>query len=190
MKRALLLLSLLIAVPLAHANIQVDYDQDYPYGTTRTYGWKKTPGTDVGDLAHKRIVAVVGRYMEEFGLTESDDPDVWVTYHGNTQDKVVVDVRHWGYAYPSRMYWGPYWRGYYGTAWDSTATTRTYTEGTLVIDVIDADSDQLIWRGTATGTIPDRTKKQEKALQRAVAKMMKKWKTLRRQQERRERRAG
>ena len=33
--------------------------------------------------------------------------------------------------------------------------TYSYTEGTLIIDVTDAKTDELVWRGAVTGKVDD-----------------------------------
>ena len=65
-----------------------------------------------------------------------------MTYHVGAQDK--VDVQSWGYGYG----YGP---GRYHGTWGGGGGIETYnyTEGTLIIDIVDASSKQLVWRGTA-----------------------------------------
>ncbi|HEY4051177.1 MAG TPA: DUF4136 domain-containing protein [Acidobacteriaceae bacterium] len=66
--------------------------------------------------------------------------------------------------------WG--WRGGGGFG-DATITEQDYEEGTLVIDMYDAKTKQLLWRGSAEGTLSDKAGKNEQKLEKAVAKMFK-----------------
>lgn len=66
--------------------------------------------------------------------------------------------------------WG--WLGSGGTG-EATITPQSYKEGTLVIDMYDVKTKQLIWRGSAEGTLSDKAEKNEKKLENAVAKMFK-----------------
>jgi hypothetical protein len=50
---------------------------------------------------------------------------------------------------------------------------QDYQEGTLVIDIYDAKTKQLLWRGSAGGTLSDKAAKNENKLDKAVAKMFK-----------------
>ena len=43
-----------------------------------------------------------------------------------------------------------HWGGYYG---GSNVTVTNYTEGTLLIDMIDTEKNQLVWRGTVVDVI-------------------------------------
>ena len=70
--------------------------------------------------------------------------------------------------------WG--WRGFggYGNSFgDSTTTEHDYKEGTLVVDIFDAKLKQLIWRGSAEDALSESAAKNEKNLDKGVAKMFK-----------------
>jgi hypothetical protein len=49
----------------------------------------------------------------------------------------------------------------------------TYEVGTLVLDMYDAQTKRLVWRGVATKTVSKKPEKNEKALEKAVEKMFK-----------------
>jgi len=55
-----------------------------------------------------------------------------------------TNITSYGYGY------GPYWGRYGGTA---NIDVSQYDEGTLIIDVIDMNKKELVWRGTGTGVI-------------------------------------
>ena len=68
--------------------------------------------------------------------------------------------------------WG--WQGFGGLQDSSiNITEQDYKEGTLVIDMYDAKTKQLLWRGSAEGTLSDKAAKNENKLDKAVAKMFK-----------------
>jgi hypothetical protein len=48
---------------------------------------------------------------------------------------------------------------------------KTYTQGTLVVDLYDGHTKQLVWRGTGTDTASDKADKNNAMIQKAVAKM-------------------
>ena len=56
---------------------------------------------------------------------------------------------------------------------EATTTEQDYKEGTLVIDLYDAKTKQLIWRGSAEDTLSEKEAKNEKNLDKGVAKMFK-----------------
>jgi Domain of unknown function (DUF4136) len=75
----------------------------------------------------------------------------------------------WGYG-PG---WGGGWYG--GGGGVTTTTTSTIYVGQLALDMYAPGSKQIVWRGMATKTIDDKAKpeKQQKNLDKAVAKMLK-----------------
>jgi hypothetical protein len=75
------------------------------------------------------------------------------------------------------MYYG-YRRGFYG-GWGGYAyETRVdqYVEGTLNIDIVDAQRKQLVWEGVAVGRVGDKTQQERQvALRSAVAEIFAKY---------------
>jgi hypothetical protein len=66
--------------------------------------------------------------------------------------------------------WG--WRRFGGGGFgDATTTTENYKVGTLVVDLFDANSKNLIWRGSASDTLSDKSEKNIKNLDKGVQKM-------------------
>jgi hypothetical protein len=66
--------------------------------------------------------------------------------------------------------WRRFGRGGFG---DATTTEHDYKVGTLVIDLYDVKTKQLIWRGRAQDTVSDKATQTEKNLDKGVAKMFK-----------------
>jgi len=90
----------------------------------------------------KRIRGAVDAAMTSKGFTvNTETPDVLVVYHTGMQNK--VDVTDWGYSYAG-SYWG--WAG-------RDIDVYNYTEGTLIVDLVNTQSKQLAWRGSATGVV-------------------------------------
>ena len=66
------------------------------------------------------------------------------------------------------------WQGFGGLQDGSiNITEQDYKEGTLVIDMYDGKTKQLLWRGSAEGTLSEKAAKDENKLDKAVAKMFK-----------------
>ena len=57
----------------------------------------------------------------------------------------------------------------------TTTTVRRYTQGTLVIDIWDTRTNDLLWRGTVTDIISDNPEKNEKKMKKAMEKLFKKY---------------
>ena len=54
---------------------------------------------------------------------------------------------------------------------------REYREGTLILDVVDASSNKLAWRGTAQAELSEKSdaKKSQKLINEAVDEMLEKF---------------
>ena len=97
------------------------------------------------------------------------DPDFYVTYHGEVDQELRIDTDPFGYRYGRAWRWSAFY------SYEPTTTVRSYERGTLIIDAWDAETNELIWRGTATGSVKKDPKKARKAIDRALAKIVKKW---------------
>jgi hypothetical protein len=155
---------LLIAVyGCSSLSVNYDFDQNVEWSKFQTYGWLETPqpssnpSSPLQDtpLLKQRIHNSVDYEMEQRGITMSDDPDLLVVYHLGTQEK--IQVTDWGYRY-SDYYWG-----YGGRQID----VHQFTEGSLVIDLIDAETKNLVWRATGTGVVDQEQKSPDEMQSRA-----------------------
>ena len=151
-----LLVLLLIAAPVS-AKVKVEFDPTVDFDSYRTFAWLKTPTTslweDYPDI-HRQIVKTMDYLLITGELTEADDePDLYWTYHARTNSELRLDTNQLGYAYGAGWIWNPGWGGNPGAV-PMTGHLRTFKQGTLVVDLIDARSNELIWRGSAEGKLP------------------------------------
>jgi hypothetical protein len=138
-------------------DIKYDYDVESNFQNFRTYAWipqqisegstSASTAMQRNTLLDKRIRSAVDVNMAAKGFTvDENNPDLLVVYHTGMQNK--VDVTDWGYTY-SGSYWG--WAG-------RDIDVYNYTEGTLLIDLVQAHDKELVWRGSATGVVdPNRS---------------------------------
>ena len=87
------------------------------------------------------------------GLREvADNADLHILRHVSTQEKLATyQSSNFGYGYGYG--YGPYgaWGGYPG----GYTNISEYTEGTLIIDFVDAKTRKLVFRGIGKGTVGD-----------------------------------
>lgn len=172
-----------LAGPAMAQTVNIDYDSEYDPSGNKTFSWVESPKTslvDINPLLHSRILNGIEYYLTLGGLSEvEENPDVYVTYHASTSEQLILDSTNMGYGYPGGwgMYGGGYRGGYRGGYVGTTTTTvRSYQTGTLVVDVWDAKSEKLVWRGTATNiSVSDNPTKMKKKIDKALKKMTDKW---------------
>src|SRR5690625_1607953 len=158
MKWAMRGLGMVVALVLAGCSsvpVSSDYNVEYSFDQARRYAWlePRSEGADPriqNDLVDARERRAVDDQLRARGLSRADAPDqadLLVPYHMGQEEK--LDVRtsrsHFGY-YPCWHCYGPYWGPSWGYGDDLWVTE--YTQGTLVIDLIDARSRKLDRKST------------------------------------------
>jgi hypothetical protein len=168
MKQILLIsLILLISITIGCSNISVnhDYDHSADFSKYKSYSWVSQPKVkQKNPLVYNRIVDAANVHLLNRGMRQNAaNPDFLIAAHMGSQSR--INVTDWGYTYHHR-------------GWVSRdIDVYQYQEGTLVMDIIDSGSKELVWRGTATGTIdPNASPETREAnIRNAVDKLLKKF---------------
>jgi hypothetical protein len=173
---AILAMATMVAVLAGCATgpaIRADYNHANDFSKYRTFGFVARPGTDregYESLTTQYLKTAVQREMTARGYRYSAHlPDLLVNFNAQLRQKVVSEPApmpppgYLGYyAYRGGLYapWPGY--GFY-------SDTYTYTEGTLNIDLVDAQRNQLVWEGVAQG---DASQSDPQASQQAIDKVV------------------
>jgi len=169
-KMTIFALAILIG-PLATAqDVKTDYDKNFNFSQIHTFATKI--GTAWGNpLSEQRAKDVVSKALVQKGWQEADETtaDALVVIHGATQNKQSLNTFYSGGPYAGYG-WGGGWGG--GTA---TTTVSEYKVGTLVVDIFDAKTKKVIFRGVGQDELSDKPEKNEKKLQKGVEKIFKKF---------------
>ena len=146
-------LSLSLLTACTTLTVQTDYETSYDFSSLKTYAWLegKAPSNDIrinNSLIINRVVNAVNSNLQSKGyqLVDKDKADFLVTWFGGIENKIQQEIinSYYGYLGYDSAYWG--YRGYWPRY--SRSYTYEYQEGTLIIDVADSKSKQLVWRGT------------------------------------------
>lgn len=168
-----LCLALLVAtcvVSTASAKVTTDANPSASFSSYKSFYWAMKP-EGASPLMQQRIVDGINARLQAKGWTLADTGDVALAAHVSTGQKQSLDTFYTGSAMGG---WG--WRGWGGIGMGSATTTvRTYATGTLVLDMFDAGTQQAVWRGTATGTIPSNPDKTTRMLDKDLDKMFAKF---------------
>ena len=173
--------------------VQRDYDEQASFDDYQTFSWipakntQDVPGPYRDDgLLDKRIKRAVTHALAHQGYTEQPDgtPDFYVVYRVGLRDVYYDPGYSYGFGYPygygfgyrygfrrSFFGYGGYGYPYGGYGYGSHGAATTYTEGTLVIDIIDAGTNELVWRGAAASALGDATY-DAKDINKAVEKIL------------------
>ena len=175
----------LLSVPGFAAKPQIQWNDAYDFSQLESFMWRETAGQSLeraDPFLHNHIINTIEFHLSSSGLTEVEsNPDVLVTYYGSIDTEVNLQSDVYGYGWGG--YGGPGWaRHGYGTLTPVAVDTRIveYDRGTLVVDIIDADTSELVWRGTATGlAVSDDPDKNRRTVEKTLAAMVKQSKKLR-----------
>lgn len=154
-------------------NTVANSDPNTDFTQYSTFGYFETLSTDneqYQSLVSNFLKVAVAQEFDKRGMTFDPDPDVLVNFYIHTQEKirsrsVPTAGAYYGYRDPFYDPWVGY--GGYETRIDQ------YTEGTLNIDVVDAQSKKLVWEGSISGRVTESDiKNLEQTIDEAVAAVM------------------
>src|SRR6202030_2630992 len=143
--------------------VKTDYDRSADFSQYKTYSWEKVQTQD--PLWVGRIKEAVNASLSAKGWTPVESGgDVAIVAIETTQNQQTLNTFYDGFGGGWR------WRGLGGFG-DATTTTENYKVGTLVVDLFDAHAKTLIWRGSSSDTLSDKSDKNIKNLDKGVEKM-------------------
>ena len=146
---------------LAAQDVRYNFMPGADFSKYRTYKWVNTGNAHPDQIMDAQIKQAVDSQLASKGMTKTDDDkaDLYVGYQTSVNQETQWDA--WG----SRAF------GMGRGSW----TSSTISVGTLVLDMYDPGTKQLVWTGSATKTI-DPSSNQEKNvknLDKTMAKLLK-----------------
>ncbi len=156
-------LFLLVAAPVFAQQVSVNYDHSASFAQYHTYAW----GSNNSNQIQNSILAQVAQQdinaaMQGKGLQmvqENQNPDVILTANGGMRQQTSYSA------------WGM--RGIGGGM--GGITPEQNVEATMIVDLYDAKTHSLIWRGIAQNTLNNNGNKNQEMVEKAVQKMFKQW---------------
>jgi hypothetical protein len=178
------MIALLTLAGCSNYRVVSDYDRSIPFERYKTYRWSSEGSAGIDDdilarnpFIYKHIKSAVDRELaaKGFVLKASGPVDFTVMPHARVRERVVVTPPV-GFAYSSGYYhrWGR--RGYTSFWYDPYPypAISYYEEGTLIIDIIDAKSDEIAWSCVARGILKnyDTSMQMQRDIDEVVTKIM------------------
>ena len=151
--------------------VQTDFDSSAEFSAFRTFAFTGLTDRDQNgvldnSLLRKRLEEMVGQQLTAKGLRQvglEDHSDLLVHFWVGVKDKQRVEstgVR--GGAYGGRYGWRT---GYSG----GEVTTYEYQEGTLIVDLVESPTMELVWRAMIVETLRDSPEKNAEMTNKGVA---------------------
>ncbi len=175
MRNAVTLVLLVALAGCSRITVQSDYDPAAPFASYRSFAWRSLPDTITKRTAettanemlvnsprlNDRITSSIEQELESRGIhqTVGDSADLHVAYFLSVSRK--SEVSQW-YSNAGQPYdgWHPGNEGYGYDQWkegpETSVTNTNYSQslqGTLIIDLVDARTNTMVWRGMGSRTI-------------------------------------
>lgn len=170
MKTLLFLASIvLLAAPVAAQaqDVKVDYDHGVDFTKYKTYSWVKGRPT-ANPHIHKLIVEEIDRQLLSRGLERVEaNPDLNIAYYASLDENINIGAVEYMKNSDWKK-WGDH-NQVYGPKMGAMLIAR------IVLDIIDASANRLVWRGRARDAYTPNQAKGGKRANKAVAKLFTKF---------------
>lgn len=175
-KTVLAAVAITAAAATVGAETKSDYDKEYDFAKLKTFDFKEQAQPVVMDahgpnnLWNRRIREELGKDLaaDGFQATQAGHPDFLVAYSMGAKQR--ADVRYVGYGFPG---WGRHRWAWGGWGPEFDVWRIPYTRSTLVVDIIDARTNMLVWRGYDTDQVD--LGKADKTIGKAVDSLVKRF---------------
>ena len=160
-------------------NVRTDYDHSVNFAQYKTYSWGKVQTSNPFYVS--RIKQDVDKDLQAKGwqLVESGG-SVMIFATDNVHDQKQLQTMYDGMGGGWGAGWG--WGGWgWGGGWgpggmgEATTTTTNQRVANLAIDLFDASSKKLLWRGLATQDLGSSSEKNSKSLDGDINNMFKRF---------------
>ncbi|GMQ75723.1 MAG: hypothetical protein BMS9Abin01_0978 [Gammaproteobacteria bacterium] len=152
--------------------IQNQFDTDIDFGAYRRYAWVSDDAAWANSvfLTNPKLPGMIGTAVDRqlaakgFEKTSADAANFLMAMSASVRDVTVISkLRYQGWSHG-------YNRSALGNVNSATQLDKM-SEGTLILEIIDAASEGVVWQSRAAGVI-SRRDELEKAVEAAVARML------------------
>lgn len=182
----------------SQAQVSVDVDQNVNLKQFKSYAWL-SPDIKVGPnplynsgLISNHVKHDVDVELAKKGLAyDEQQPDLLVSFHTYTEARkeqvpnapiatpyLAPTLLRFPRGFVSGWAYMPWGYANWPYQWNAGFRTVNYTEGTLIVDVVDAHTQQLIWRGVAQGQVNSTSNGINRELHTGIHRMFKKYPSI------------
>ena len=165
--------AVILVMGCSSMTIESQHDDDVDFSKYQTWNWLPEPPQPEADVRltdpalHRRIRAALESQLLEQGFQRAaTSPDFFIKYHVALRDNLSQTMVDDNYDNASYAEYATNWEYQYSYDW---------LEGTLLIDILDSQTIELVWRGSARAEIKLEATddEKEKRVKEAVEKMLK-----------------
>lgn len=157
------MLACMVSAVALGQQVSVNYNRSQSFSQYHTYAWASNNANQIqNSILAQQAKSDIDSAMQGKGLQlvqESQNPDLILTASGGLKQQTSYQA------------WGM--RGIGGGMGGITPEQNVI--GTMIVDLYDAKSKSLIWRGIAQNTLGNNGNKNSQMVSKAVQKMFKQW---------------
>ena len=173
MKKIAFLILITFAVNRSSAQVRTsfDYDKNADFSKFSSFNFtEEALNLPLNDLNKDRLINAITTELVNKGYSRSEDPDLWVDIKISTQQRQSATATTDWYGTSYRYRWG-------GGFTTTNINVHEYIEGTIFVDLIDSDANQLVWQGRGVGTVRENIKaaRREKRIKKAMTKLFRRY---------------
>lgn len=177
------ILPILIFAGCTTMQVSHDYNSNVDFSKLHTFNWVEgeafgTQPYSADAITNSRIINAVVNQLAIKGYKEEKDEvgDFLIAYHISLEEKIEISTidEYYVGGFGHRPLMGGSLYGRRSNIGIREITVDRYIEGTLILDIIDAQTKELIWRGTAQSEVnpSDSAEVKEKRIHEAVTQML------------------
>lgn len=164
--------TLLLLTACSSLSITSDYDRAIDFSKFKTFALYKqnNVGIVVSELNKERILLNVKANLIAKGLVETTEtPDLWVNITTVMKPKTEIVAN----TYNPGGYYRPYGYGYgFGGSTSTIVGVVNYIEGSLIIDLISATTNNIVWHGSGNKKIDSPSRNPDNSIKKAISQIM------------------
>jgi len=144
-------------------DVTTDFDKSIDFSHYKTFA-AQIKTSWASPFAEKRALEEIVNTLTAKGWQQADEAsaDAVVMINGASQTKRDVNTFYSGGGYR-----------WYGGAGMATTTVNEFKVGSMIVDIFDAKTKNLLWRGIGTDELSDSADKNQKKIVNATKKMFK-----------------
>lgn len=168
MKKLLIIALAISMASCSSVKIAYDYDKQVDFTKYKTYAFsEEVAKMPLDDLNRDRLIRAVEAELAAKGFSKSESPDVLIDLFITAKKRTEAVANTTG-GYGGYGRYGRY--GYGGGFSTTTVDYNEYTDGTLLINMVDKSTEKIAWQGRGTKTIDEdaSASKREQSINYAV----------------------
>lgn len=174
-KYILMVITSVFLVGCSTLKIQTDYNEEYNFSKISKFNVTFNKKDDGKDFARSQVSRALENQFKKMGYATSskEEADIYVVFHLDIQTKQQIETNYETMnMYPTRPFYGQLnhnTKHMINPIIDNNINTRVttqtyeYKEGYLIVELVDAKTNNIFWQGSAKDELSNLSTQKEKS---------------------------